>query len=181
MSSRRLVLLIGYWLLIDSLMVTRPRRGRQETKHASSFGEIHHKKIFSSQKKYARIDGRADIQLHTKANAKQPNWVEDIFCLRLKFFLSLHSDSGVLCTVASFGILGGKMSSEKKIDPVSDIGTSSSVKVNWKYYQPIALVTRGDEKPKKNYQTKKHPTYEVIVNIFVMFFCHLFKCLMYFM
>jgi hypothetical protein len=28
-------------------------------------------------------------------------------------------------------------------------------------YQPLILVTRGDEMPKKNYETKLHPTYEV--------------------
>jgi hypothetical protein len=28
-------------------------------------------------------------------------------------------------------------------------------------YEPIVLVTRGDELPKKNYEKKVHPTYEV--------------------
>jgi hypothetical protein len=28
-------------------------------------------------------------------------------------------------------------------------------------YDPIILVTRGDELPKKNYEKKLHPTYEV--------------------
>ena len=28
-------------------------------------------------------------------------------------------------------------------------------------YEPLILVTRGDEMPKKNYERKLHPTYEV--------------------
>lgn len=28
-------------------------------------------------------------------------------------------------------------------------------------FEAIILVTRGDELPKKNYERKKHPTYEV--------------------
>lgn len=33
-------------------------------------------------------------------------------------------------------------------------------------YEPLILVTRGDEMPKKNYETKLHPTYEVSIIIF---------------
>lgn len=29
-------------------------------------------------------------------------------------------------------------------------------------YEVVVLVTRGDELPKKNYEKKKHPTYEVL-------------------
>lgn len=29
------------------------------------------------------------------------------------------------------------------------------------YYEPIILVKRGDELPKKNFEKKLHPTYEV--------------------
>jgi hypothetical protein len=28
-------------------------------------------------------------------------------------------------------------------------------------FEPVILVTRGDDMPKKNYEKKKHPTYEV--------------------
>lgn len=32
-------------------------------------------------------------------------------------------------------------------------------------FEPIVLVARGDELPKKNYEKKVHPTYEVTVHI----------------
>ena len=34
-------------------------------------------------------------------------------------------------------------------------------------YEPVILVTRGDERPKKNWESKKHPTYEVRYTIYI--------------